>query len=134
MTCLSMKARHRQNRLGLLACVLLALPCLGLGIASTVDLLHLLAEGERTQGIVSGIDVAPGIRSARYLPDDIDTPEKGDRVRIIYDPRDPETATVDLGLWTWRQPALFYVGSVFLAALALLLGSMFARERYFSDS
>lgn len=36
-------------------------------------------------------------------------PHRGQRVTVIYDPADPEQATIDLGPWTWQEPALFYV-------------------------
>ncbi len=46
---------------------------------------------------------------------------KGDRVTVMYDPSDTATATIDLGLWTWQQPACFFLGFVVLAVLGRVL-------------
>jgi Protein of unknown function (DUF3592) len=46
---------------------------------------------------------------------------KGDRVTLMYDPSDTGTATIDLGLWTWHQPACCFPGFVLLAVLGRVL-------------
>ena len=132
-----MPASDRQFRLGLLACWLLALLCLGFGIASTMELLRLLDEGERADAVVTGIDV--GARNTKRAILEFTTrdgtrvntrdtfqlflirPEPGEHVRVIYDPVEPETATIDLGPWTWQQPVMLYGGFVFLAGLAIVM-------------
>lgn len=129
----------RQYWLGLSACWFLALVSLGCGVFSTNQLLHLIAEGEKTSAVVADIYVgAKGTKRAVLEFKDrngglvkardifqlfIIRPEAGDHVEVMYDPHEPEMVTMDLGPWTWQQPVIFYAGFLFLAGLGLLLGA-----------
>ena len=122
---------------GIGACFILAFICLAGGIYQTQFLLHLTNEGKRADAVVVGIDVgAKGSKRAvlQFVTDTGSTAvshdqfqmlafrfHKGDHVTALYDPADPGIATIDLGLWTWQQPVIFYFGFIFLGILGLFL-------------
>ncbi len=54
-------------------------------------------------------------------------PERGDHVDMLFDSHDPARVTLDLGLWTWQQPAVFYLSFLFLSGIGLLLQGAKAR-------
>jgi len=134
----------RRNRLlaqlGFLGGLILAFTSLAIGIYQTVLLLQLLQKGKRAHGVVIDIDV--GVKGGRRAVFEFIT-ESGKLVRsrdffqmmlirhrqggdvvVLYDPSKLKIATIDMGLWTWQQPAVFYFG------FFLLLGVTFFLRRW----
>ncbi|MDH3445823.1 MAG: DUF3592 domain-containing protein, partial [Deltaproteobacteria bacterium] len=110
---------------------------LGIGIYQTLELLRLMNNGERAQGIV--IDINVGIKGGRKAVFQFTTKSgksvtsrdlfhmmlirhrRGDTVTVLYDPSNVKTATIDMGFWTWQEPGFLYFGFVFLMGLTLFL-------------
>jgi len=137
---LQISANRRSPFWGIAACFILAFICLAGGLYQTRLLLHLTNAGKRADAVVVGIDVgAKGGKRAvlQFVTDTGSTAvsrdqfqmmvfrfHKGDHVTALYDPADPGNVTIDLGLWTWQQPVIFYFGFVFLGILGLLLSRL----------
>ena len=118
---------------GILACYTLALVCLVGGIYTTNLLVPLIKEGKLADAEVVGIDV--GAKSSKrailqFITDTGSTAvshdmfemmifrfNKGDRVTVLYNPLDVSVVTVDLGLWIWQQPVIFFFGFILLSVL-----------------
>ncbi len=93
--------------------------------------------GERTQGVILQIKTgAKGSKRAvlkfKTIEEElIETPDffplffekrkKGEQVTVLYDPRNPKTATIDTGFWLWKIPAFLYFGFVFLFLLTIII-------------
>lgn len=134
---LRISSTGKSSIAGIIACFILAFICLAGGIYQTHRLLLLTDEGKRADAQVVGIDV--GVRGGKravlqFVTDTGHTAvsrdlflmlafrfHKGDHVTVLYSPSDPDLATIDLGLWTWQEPVIFYFGFVFLGILGLLL-------------
>jgi len=134
---LPISSTRRSTIPGIIACFILAVICLASGIYHTHRLLFLINEGNRADAEVVGIDVgAKGGKRAvlQFVTDTGRTAvsrdlflmlafrfHKGDHVTVLYNPSDPGIASIDLGLWTWQQPVIFYFGFVFLGIPGLFL-------------
>lgn len=134
-----------RNRIGLTAAGILALVSLGCAVYSTATLHYLLTEGVKTDGVVAGIH--SGVKGAKraileftdqqgrpvktrdYCQFFLIRPDRGEQVTVIYDPENPETATIEMGIWTWQQPVAFYLGFLFLAAIGIFIFSTETNSR-----
>ena len=130
---------------GIIACYILAFACLVGGIYTTNILAPLVKEGKLADAEVIGIDV--GVKGGKrailqFVTDTGSTAvsrdlfemlvfrfNEGDRVAVLYNPSDVSIATIDLGLWIWLQPVLFFFGFVFLSALGILLPRLKSARR-----
>lgn len=126
-----------RNRIGLAAASFLALVSLGCAVYSTATLHYLLTEGVKTDAVVAGIHSGTKgskravleftdqqgrpVKTRDYCQFFLVRPDRGEQVTVIYDPENPQTATIDLGIWTWQQPVAFYLGFLFLAGLGALI-------------
>ena len=127
----------RSDRLGIIACYIMAFASLWAALHQLHILLPLLDEGKRTEAIV--VDIKRGAKNSKWAIYQyqaetgkqitsrdqfqmyIIRQHKGDNLIVIYDPENPETVTADLGLWTWQAPAIFLFGFLFLATLGILI-------------
>lgn len=141
-----MEARSKKmsDRIGVLACYLLALLCLAGGGHRTRQLSSLVSDGRTAAAVVDGIHRGvKGLKSAELrftvedgtevrtrdiLPMMVFRFQKGETVTVLYDPADPKLVTVDLGIWIWLQPAVFYAGAVLLVVLGLVMPRMNRRR------
>lgn len=123
--------------LGVAACYLLAFVSLGIAVHETRALLALLEHGERANAVVVGIHV--GVKGGKKAMFEFETEsgervtsrdlfqmylvrhEVGDAVVALYESRDPQVATIDIGPWMWQEPGLLYFAFAFLAGLGVLL-------------
>jgi hypothetical protein len=115
----------------------LAFLCLAGSLYQSTVLVALVKTGKRADAEVVRIEtgVKGGKRAVlQFVTDRGDTAvsrdlfemmlfrfSKGDRVTVLYDPADTGIATIDLGLWTWQQPVLFFSGFVLLLVLGIML-------------
>lgn len=124
-------------QLGFFGGLILAFTSLAIGIYQTALLFQLLHRGERAHGVVVGIDV--GVKGGRRAVFEFTTESgklvrsrdffqmmlirqsQGDEVVVLYDPSNLKIATIDMGLWTWQQPAVFYFGFVLLLGVTFFL-------------
>lgn len=129
--------KDRTFRIGMFAGLFLAVTSLGIAVHETMTLSHLLREGKRADAVIVDIDSgykrgkkavlqftteAGEIVTARSLFQmHLIRNHRGDEVTVLYDPSDPKTATIDLGLWIWQEPAFLYFGFVFLVALSFAM-------------
>lgn len=133
--------RNRSVRIpdwaALVACAILAIACLIAAIYHVRSLSSLLERGERTEAVVTGF--RSGARNARWAVYEFTTadgiaasaadifqlylhrPNRGDTLRVIYDPRDPAIVTADRGLWTWEGAGIFGFGTLLFVALWVLI-------------
>jgi len=127
----------KRSHWGIISCYLLALACLAGSIYQASVLLPLLRYGKRVEGAV--VDIQVGVKGGKravlqFVTDTGDTVEspdllemmlirfsRDDRVTVIYDPSNTDTATIDLGVWTWQEPAFFLFGFILLAVLGIVL-------------
>lgn len=133
-----MKEKNKiSDRLGIIACYIMAFTSLGAAFYHLHILLPLLYEGKRTEAIV--VDIKRGAKNSKWAIYQYQTEtgkqltsrdqiqmyiiqlHKGDHLNVIYDPENPETITADLGLWTWQAPAIFLSGFLFLVTLGVLI-------------
>jgi len=132
--------KGRTFRLGVYAGFFLALTSLGIAVHETMTITHLLIEGKRADAVI--VDIDSGYKRGRKAVLQFTTEadetvtarslfqmhlirnHRGDEVTVLYDPADPKVATIDLGIWTWQEPAILYFGFVFLTALSLAMLSL----------
>lgn len=139
------KIRKRADkRLAVGLLLLFATLSLALGIYQARQLLHLLQNGLRSPAVVVAIHRgARGSRQAvlRFRTETGRVLEVRDRFRMylvrhhagdaviaLYDPLDPDNATIDTGPWMWQEPALLLAGCVVLAGLAVLVQRLETRQ------
>ncbi len=136
-------AKPVSDRVGIFACIALAVLCLVGGVHRARQLTTLKSEGLKTAAVVDGIyRGAKGLKSAQLrftpragteivardiLPMMLFRFKKGEQVTVIYHPPNPRLVTIDLGIWIWLQPAIFFTGAVVLITLALVLPRMSRR-------
>lgn len=132
-----MSARKKTSDfVGIIACILLALLSLGMGLAISKQVQSLESAGIRADAIVTGIE--HGAKNSKFAVVSFKTADLvkvetkcalqmfvirhkiGDRVTVLYDPEEPATAMIDNGLWNWDQPAFALFGSLVLLGLALV--------------
>lgn len=122
---------------GLAACWLLAVIFLSTALCQTYQIKRLLTEGQQTTAHVIGID--KGVKGLKYAVlnyqsyggADITANDKfpmmfirhkvNDQVNVIYHSKQNNWVTIDLGLWTWQQPAMFYLGFIILVVLGIVI-------------
>ena len=135
---------NRNDRIGLAATAILAIACVGAGVFLLLKILHLTENGLRAEARVAAIErgaknskwpvyeftTATGLEvRARDITQRMFAPiEPGDTVTVLYDPAKPSLVAADLGLWLWRGPAIFFIGSVFCAGLGTAIGT-YSRRR-----
>ena len=135
---LRMKEKYKvSDRLGIIACYIMAFTSLGAAVYHLHIILPLLDDGIRTEAIV--VDIKKGAKNSKWAIYQYQTEtgiqltsrdkfqmyivrlHKGNHVTVIYDPEKPETVTADLGLWTWQGVVIFMFGFLFLATLGVLI-------------
>ena len=129
--------KERMSRIGVLAGLFLALTSLGIAVHQTRIITHLLREGKRADAVVVDIDYGYRRGKKAILRFTTETGEtvtarslfqmhlirnhRSDEVTVLYDPSEPKIATIDLGIWTWQEPAFLYFGFVFLTVLSFVM-------------
>lgn len=126
-----------MSRIGVIAGLFLALTSLGIAVHQTRIITHLLRVGKRADGVLIDIDYGYRRTKKAVLRFTTQTGEtvtarslfqmhlirnhRGDEVTVLYDPSDPKIAIIDLGIWTWQEPAFLYFGFVFLVILSFAM-------------
>lgn len=134
---LSLPLKKVSDKLGVMACYLLAVFCLLGGVYRTRQLLPLVREGQTAAAQIVGIhrgakglktavlayDIESGARvtTRDILPMMIFRFKEGDTTTVLYHPADPTLGTIALGAWIWLQPVMFYSGFMMLCVLGLFL-------------
>jgi len=142
--CMITLSRQVDMRLLVGLLLLFASLSLALGIYQARQVLHLLQHGLRASAEV--VAVHSGARGARKAVLRFRTASgevrevrdrflmhlvryhAGDAVIALYDPLDPDNATVDNGPWIWQEPGFLLAGFVVLAGLAILIPRAQARQ------
>ncbi|MCP3870700.1 MAG: DUF3592 domain-containing protein [Gammaproteobacteria bacterium] len=127
----------RKTFWGLTACFLLAVTFLAAGVYEIGFLMPLLNDGKRADATV--VEIKIGVKGGKrallqFVTEAGKTEvaddhfemlffrfEKGARVTVLYDPKNPQIATIDLGLWVWQLPMFFFSGFLILSILGIVL-------------
>lgn len=129
--------KKTRDRVGCIAALILAAICLVAAASQLAIIMDLRANGVATDAQVTGFKIGArnstwAIYSFKTLTDEAVTAQdrfqqyirrvqRGDKIRVLYDPDDPTTVTADLGAWIWQGPAIFGSGFVLLVSIAVLI-------------
>jgi hypothetical protein len=130
-------SKRKSDILGILACLILALLSLAFGLYLSMQVQRMESAGMHSDAIVTHIET--GAKNSKIAivafktEDNVEIearcifqmfvirPKIGDKVTVLYDPREPETVMIDNGIWNWDQPVFGILGGFMLLGLAVLI-------------